>query len=197
GLRSGLGFAHRLGLGSFLGDFVHAIRPRGCLVNGYPIPLEYCELCAQRRAAVSACFAAVARLCNRCVELTGGAPGAAMTVFAVNYLCREVLRDHAFRAAMKADPAKALAPLDLTDEERRALIAGDVGALYRMGVNGFLMGYLARFEVCGLDVGIYNERMRAVKVDEIGQPVGEALGGEQQRSPRASDGSSVGTAPRL
>jgi aromatic-ring opening dioxygenase LigAB LigA subunit len=94
-----------------------------------------------------------------------------MSVFAVNYLCREVLRDHAFRAAMKADPAKALAPLDLTDDERRALIAGDVGSLFRMGVNGFLMGYLARFEVCGLNVQSYNERMRAVKVDEIGQPV--------------------------
>ena len=26
-----------------------------------------------------------------------------MSVYAVNYLCREVLRDHAFRAAMKAD----------------------------------------------------------------------------------------------
>lgn len=97
--------------------------------------------------------------------------GGVMSIFAVNHLCREVLRDHAFRAAMKADPAKALAGLDLTDDERRALIAGDVGALYRMGVNGFLMGYLARFEVCGLNVEIYNERMRAVKVDEIGQPV--------------------------
>jgi hypothetical protein len=94
-----------------------------------------------------------------------------MALFAVNYLCREVLRDHAFRAAMKADPAKALAPLDLTEPGRDALIAGDVGALYRMGVNGFLMGYLARFEVCGLNVQNYNERMRAVKVDEIGQPV--------------------------
>ena len=94
-----------------------------------------------------------------------------MSIFAVNHLCREVLRDHAFRAAMKADPAKALAPLDLTDEERRALIAGDVGALYRLGVNGFLMGYLARYEVCGLNIEIYNQRMRAVKVDELGQPV--------------------------
>jgi hypothetical protein len=94
-----------------------------------------------------------------------------MSIFAVNLLCREVLRDHAFRAVMKADPGKALAPLDLTDDERRALIAGDVGTLYRMGVNGFLMGYLARFEVCGLNVEIYNQRMRAVKVDEIGQPV--------------------------
>ena len=94
-----------------------------------------------------------------------------MSIFAVNYLCREVLRDHAFRAAMKADPAKALAPLDLTDDERRALLAGDVGALYRMGVNGFLMGYLPRFEVCGLNIEIYNQRMRAVKVDEVGAPV--------------------------
>ncbi|MFZ3351289.1 MAG: hypothetical protein WA268_10535 [Xanthobacteraceae bacterium] len=94
-----------------------------------------------------------------------------MSIFAVNYLCREVLRDHGFRAAMKADPAKALAPLDLTGEEHRALVAGDVGALFRLGANGFLMAYLARFEVCGLNVASYNERMRAVKVDEIGQPV--------------------------
>jgi len=94
-----------------------------------------------------------------------------MSIFAVNYLCREVLRDHAFRAAMKADPAKALAALDLTDAERRALVDGDVGALYRMGVNGFLMGYLARYEVCGLNVEIYNQRVRAVKVDELGQPI--------------------------
>jgi len=94
-----------------------------------------------------------------------------MSIFTVNHLCREVLRDHAFRAAMKADPAKALAPLDLTDDERRALVAGDVGALYRMGINAFLMGYLARFEVCGLNVEVYNQRMRAVKVDELGRPV--------------------------
>jgi len=94
-----------------------------------------------------------------------------MSIFAVNHLCREVLRDHAFRAAMKADPAKALAPLDLTDEERRLLVAGDVGALYRLGANGFLMNYLARFEVCGLNAETYNQRMRAVKVNEIGEPV--------------------------
>jgi hypothetical protein len=95
-----------------------------------------------------------------------------MSIFAVNHLCREVLRDHGFRAAMKTDPAKALGPLDLTDEERSLLLAGDVGALYRMGANAFLMNYLARFEVCGLNAATYNERMRAVKVDEIGRPIG-------------------------
>ena len=44
-----------------------------------------------------------------------------MSIFAVNYLCRELLRDHAFRAAMKADPANALDGKDLTDEERAAM----------------------------------------------------------------------------
>jgi hypothetical protein len=94
-----------------------------------------------------------------------------MSIFAVNHLCRELLRDHSFRAAMKADPAQALAPLELTDKERRLLLAGDVGALYRLGANAFLLNYLSRFEVCGLNQQSYNERMRAVKVDEIGRPV--------------------------
>lgn len=93
-----------------------------------------------------------------------------MSIFNVNFLCREVLRDHAFRAAMKADPAKALADKDLTAEERNALIAGDVGKLFRSGANAFLMAYLARFEVCGLNVEIYNQRMRAEKIDELGRP---------------------------
>jgi hypothetical protein len=88
-----------------------------------------------------------------------------MSVYAVNYICREVLRDHAFRAAMKADPAAAIAKYDLTDQERIALLAGDVATLYRLGVNAFLMGYLPRFEVCGLNLPIYNERIRACASD--------------------------------
>lgn len=83
-----------------------------------------------------------------------------MSVYEVNRLCREVLRDHAFRAAMKTDPARALADLDLTQEERAAILSGDVAALYRMGVNSFLMGYLCRFEVCGLSLDVYNSRIR-------------------------------------
>src|SRR5262245_65695695 len=81
-----------------------------------------------------------------------------MSVYAVNHLCREILRDHAFRAAVKADPAGAITRYDLTDEERAALLAGDVATLYRLGVNAFLMGYLPRFGVCGLTVPSYNGR---------------------------------------
>jgi hypothetical protein len=88
-----------------------------------------------------------------------------MSVYAMNHLCREVLRDHAFRAAMKQDPAAAIARYDLTAEERRALLAGDVATLYRLGVNAFLMGYLPRFEVCGLTLPVYNERIRSCAQD--------------------------------
>jgi hypothetical protein len=84
-----------------------------------------------------------------------------MSIYAVNTICREVLRDHAFRGAMKADPAAALARYELTDEERKALLAGDVAKLYRLGANAFLMGYLPRFEVLGLTMPIYNERIRS------------------------------------
>ena len=84
-----------------------------------------------------------------------------MSVFAVNHMCRELLRDHTFRAAMKADPRAAMQSLNLTAEERNAVLAGDVAKLYRMGVNSFLMGYLCRFEVCGLTLDVYNERIRS------------------------------------
>ena len=50
---------------------------------------------------------------------------------------------------------------NLTEPERNALLAGDVATLYRMGVNSFLMGYLCRFEVCGLTLDTYNTRIRS------------------------------------
>ena len=86
-----------------------------------------------------------------------------MSILAVDRLCRELLRDHDFRARMQADPKAALAELDLSEDERNALLAGDVARLYRMGVNAFLMGYLCRFEICGLNLPLYNERIRAAR----------------------------------
>jgi hypothetical protein len=64
-------------------------------------------------------------------------------------------------AGLGRAPAQAIAGYDLTPEEREALLAGDVARLYRLGVNAFLMGYLPRFEVCGLTMPLYNERIRS------------------------------------
>jgi hypothetical protein len=82
-----------------------------------------------------------------------------MSVLELDRLCRETLRDHAFRKAMQTDPERAIARYRLTDAEKRALLAGDVVTLHRMGVNDFLMGYLARFGICGLNIQVYSERI--------------------------------------
>ena len=82
-----------------------------------------------------------------------------MSVLALDRLCRDTLRDHAFRVQMKTDPEAAVARYKLTPEEKQALLAGDVVTLHRMGVNDFLMGYLARFELCGLNVPLFSERI--------------------------------------
>lgn len=86
-----------------------------------------------------------------------------MTVYAVNAVCRDVMRDKTFREAMKSDPKSALASRDLTDEERNALLAGDVVTLHKLGANDFLMGYLPRYEVLGLNVANYAERIRTLR----------------------------------
>ena len=86
-----------------------------------------------------------------------------MSVLAVNRLCREILRDHAFRVAMQSSPESAMLRFDLTDTEKRALLTGDVVTLHRMGVNDFMMGYLARFGIGGLDVPKFSERIRSVQ----------------------------------
>ena len=86
-----------------------------------------------------------------------------MSVYAVNKLCRDALHDLAFREALKRDPAAAIAPLALTDAERTALLAGDVAWLYEHGCHPFLLNHLTRWELFGLAVPVYSERIRRAK----------------------------------
>jgi hypothetical protein len=87
-----------------------------------------------------------------------------MSVFSVDLLCRDITRDKALRKRFQASPEGALSeyPHPLSAQERTALLSGDVGTLYRMGVNAFLMGNLARHQIFGLDASRYGDRMRAV-----------------------------------
>jgi Aromatic-ring-opening dioxygenase LigAB, LigA subunit len=84
-----------------------------------------------------------------------------MSVYAVNKICRDALHDLAFRQAVKSDPAAAIAARDLSDEERGALLAGDVAWLYEHGCHPFLMSYLTRWELFGLKPIVYTERIQA------------------------------------
>jgi hypothetical protein len=84
-----------------------------------------------------------------------------MTTYHVNKVCYRVLHERQFREALKQNPESILATLPLTDEERQLLLAGEVGKLHDLGAHSFLLSHLSRFELFGLNVLTYSERMRA------------------------------------
>jgi hypothetical protein len=86
-----------------------------------------------------------------------------MSIYAVNKLCRDALHDPAFRAALARDPQSAIAPLPLTEDERSALLRGDVAWLYGRGAHPFLLAYLTRWRLFGLTVEVYSERIRRAR----------------------------------
>jgi hypothetical protein len=89
--------------------------------------------------------------------------GTDVSIFAVDKVCRRVVIDPAFAAALRSDPDAALrsARPPLSERERELLLAGDVGALGRMGANFFLLHQLGRFELFGLTLPLYAQRIRA------------------------------------
>lgn len=86
-----------------------------------------------------------------------------MSVISINHLCRDVTRNPVLRKAFLRDPEGELAkyPREFTGAERVALLSGDVGTLYQLGVNAYLMGYLARYGLFGLTAEAYSARLRA------------------------------------
>jgi hypothetical protein len=93
-----------------------------------------------------------------------------VSIYAVDSLCRRVVHDPSLRRALAERPEEALraARPRLSDEERQALLAGDVGRLSKMGANHFLLHQLGRWEVLGLDLPTYAARIRVAHRDERG-----------------------------
>jgi hypothetical protein len=83
-----------------------------------------------------------------------------VSAYDVNLVGRRVLHDRDFRARLLADPEGALDELDLTCEERSALLAGDVARLHALGANGYMLMNIARFEALGLDLRSFSDRIR-------------------------------------
>jgi hypothetical protein len=86
-----------------------------------------------------------------------------VSVYAVDKLCRRVVREPELRERLRRDPDAALreATPPLSGEQRELLLAGDVGRLGRMGANFFLLHQLGRFELLGLTLPEYAARIRA------------------------------------
>ena len=85
-----------------------------------------------------------------------------MSAYQVSKFCRSCLMDERVRELAARDPQAAFAEFDLTSTERELLLAGEVGQLSLAGANAFLLSYLPRWNLFGLDVELYSERMRAV-----------------------------------
>ena len=88
-----------------------------------------------------------------------------MNTYLIHTLCRRVLHDKQFRKLILASPEAAVQTMPFTEEERTALLSGDVGRLNRAGASGFLLLILSRFEVFGLALPTFNRRMRTGKPD--------------------------------
>jgi hypothetical protein len=91
----------------------------------------------------------------------GGGIDSRMSVYGVHKLLKRIQRDPGFRELLASDGPSALSEFPLTDAERCALLAGEVGVLNRMGVHGYLLNTLARYQVFGITPERYMERIRA------------------------------------
>jgi len=84
-----------------------------------------------------------------------------MSLYQLNKIMYLLEVDAHFLAGMKCNPAYAIKGMELTDDERAAVLAGDVGKLYRMGVNMFMLDSIARHELFGIDRNSYLAQVRA------------------------------------
>lgn len=67
-----------------------------------------------------------------------------MSLYYVQKLLYQLNRDPNVRGRFESDLPGLLGEYDLSEEERRAILEGDIGLLYVMGVNGqILMHYSA------------------------------------------------------
>lgn len=81
-----------------------------------------------------------------------------MSLYYVQKLMYQLNRDERIRARFASDRNAVLDEYVLTDEEREAIVGGDIGLLYVMGVNGqILMHYAA---MIGQEWDEYIEAMR-------------------------------------
>jgi hypothetical protein len=82
-----------------------------------------------------------------------------MSIYSVHKIAHLVQKDPEFRQRMKGDPAAAIKDFRLTDQERNAILAGDVGTLAELGAHGYVLGALARHQVAGLTMQNYVQRI--------------------------------------
>jgi hypothetical protein len=84
-----------------------------------------------------------------------------MSVYAIHKIAQLLRKEPAFAERMRQDARAAIADFPLTDEERQAILAGDVGQLAALGAHGYLLGAFAMQQVVGVTMANYVQRIHA------------------------------------
>lgn len=66
-----------------------------------------------------------------------------MSRYATSRAMWEITRDRELAEQFRSDPAAVLAERDLDDEERKALTAADIRALFELGTHPFVLYHFA------------------------------------------------------
>ena len=82
-----------------------------------------------------------------------------MSIYAVHKIAHLAQKDPAFRERLRQNPSDAISEFPLTDEERQAILNGDVGRLAQLGAHGYVIGAFAQQQVLGLSMGNYTQRI--------------------------------------
>jgi Aromatic-ring-opening dioxygenase LigAB, LigA subunit len=82
-----------------------------------------------------------------------------MSTYAVHKVAQLLRKDSGFAERMRDDPASTIAEFPLTDQERQAILNGDVGRLAELGAHGYLLGAFAQQQVVGVTMANYVQRI--------------------------------------
>ena len=89
-----------------------------------------------------------------------------MSLYYLQKLFYELNRSEALQVDFRENQEPVLDTFELTEEERKAVVEGNIGLLYVLGVNGQLLMHYAAF--CGLAWPDYIQAMRD-GISEYGQ----------------------------
>lgn len=81
-----------------------------------------------------------------------------MSLYQLSKFLYTLNRDEAAKQQWRSDPAALVGAFSLTEEERGALLAHDIGLLYVLGVNGQILMHFAA--LCGIAWADYLQQMR-------------------------------------
>jgi len=90
-----------------------------------------------------------------------------MSLYQLNKILYRLEMDATFLEGMKCNPAEAIKNVELSEEERSALLRGEVGKLYLLGANLFILDSIARHELFGTNRESYLAQVRrAAAIDK-------------------------------